>query len=71
MDDTPAPGHNKQYTDEEEQLLTVLKLSGLSWREIETEYNKSVTADRQRTASALENKWRQLFRQFTNDVWDH
>ncbi|OQE10127.1 hypothetical protein PENFLA_c001G04860 [Penicillium flavigenum] len=56
-----APGHNKQYYEEEENLLIVLKqLEGLSWPEIAVRFNESVPADRHRTASALENKWRQL-----------
>ena len=56
-----APGHNKQYYEEEEQLLIVLKqLGGLSWSEIALRFNESVPEDRHRTASALENKWRQL-----------
>ncbi|PKX91419.1 uncharacterized protein P174DRAFT_452741 [Aspergillus novofumigatus IBT 16806] len=59
-----ASGHNKTYYPSEEQLLIELKSSGLSWKEIEIEYNKNVQEDRQRTASALENKWRQLCRDF-------
>ncbi|KAJ5882313.1 uncharacterized protein N7529_000985 [Penicillium soppii] len=56
-----APGHNKQYYEEEEDLLIMLKqLGGLSWPEIAHRFNESVTDDRRRTASALENKWRQL-----------
>ncbi|KAJ5593086.1 hypothetical protein N7537_009990 [Penicillium hordei] len=56
-----APGHNKQYYKEEEQLLIVLKqLGGLSWSEIALRFNESVPEDRHRTASALENKWRQI-----------
>lgn len=57
-----ASGHNKTYYESEERLLIELKSSGLSWREIELEFNKNVQSDRQRTASALENKWRQLCR---------
>ncbi|KAJ6001638.1 hypothetical protein N7522_006865 [Penicillium canescens] len=56
-----APGHNKQYYEEEEHLLISLKqLGGLSWPEIALRFNESVPDDRHRTASALENKWRQL-----------
>lgn len=55
-----APGHNKQYYEEEEHLLIALKQLGLSWPEIALRFNESVPDDRHRTASALENKWRQL-----------
>ncbi|KAL6230749.1 hypothetical protein BDW75DRAFT_221824 [Aspergillus navahoensis] len=55
-----SSGHNKAYTPGEEKLLITLKCSGFPWRIIELEYNRRVPADRQRTASALENKWRQL-----------
>lgn len=55
-----APGHNKQYTDIEEQVLVYFKLQRLSWPRIFTEYNKRVDLDRQRTQAALETKWRQL-----------
>ncbi|KAL4929401.1 uncharacterized protein BDV17DRAFT_261762 [Aspergillus undulatus] len=55
-----SSGHNKSYNSDEEQLLITLKFSGFSWRVIEAEYNRRVPVDRQRTASALENKWRQL-----------
>lgn len=58
-----APGHNKQYYEEEENLLIVLKqIEGLSWTEIALRFNERVPDDRHRTASALENKWRQLRR---------
>ncbi|OJZ80190.1 hypothetical protein ASPFODRAFT_53828 [Aspergillus luchuensis CBS 106.47] len=57
-----ASGHNKQYYPEEELLLIQLKQSGMSWYQIEDAYNRVVQQDRQRTASALENKWRQLCR---------
>jgi hypothetical protein len=57
-------GHSKQYRPEEEELIITLKSSGLSWREIEAEYNRQVANDRQRTMSALENKWRQLFNDY-------
>jgi hypothetical protein len=55
-----APGHNKQYTEIEEQILVYFKTQCLSWPEILTEYNKRVDLDRQRTQAALETKWRQL-----------
>ncbi|OJJ66303.1 hypothetical protein ASPBRDRAFT_48959 [Aspergillus brasiliensis CBS 101740] len=57
-----ASGHNKQYYPEEEFLLIQLKQSGMSWYQIEDSYNRVVPQDRQRTATALENKWRQLCR---------
>ncbi|KAE8159250.1 hypothetical protein BDV40DRAFT_273761 [Aspergillus tamarii] len=57
-----ASGHNKNYYPEEEQLLIHFKQSGLSWIQVEDIYNRTVSRDRQRTASALENKWRQLCR---------
>ncbi|KAJ6024785.1 hypothetical protein N7540_005582 [Penicillium herquei] len=62
MDPEPhASGHNKQYFPEEEELLIALKqLGDLSWPAIAGRFNASVAYDRQRTASALENKWRQL-----------
>lgn len=55
-----ASGHNKPYDDTEEQLLVTLKGMGLSWHQIAIEFNSRVATDRQRSASALENKWRQL-----------
>ncbi|KAL4746848.1 hypothetical protein BDW72DRAFT_197319 [Aspergillus terricola var. indicus] len=64
MDAPTASGHNKQYHNNEEQLLILLKTSGLSWRQIEIEYNKNVAEDRRRTATALENKWRQLLNDY-------
>ncbi len=60
MDESLCSGHNKPYNPNEVQLLIALKSSGMPWRLIELEYNRQVPADRQRTASALENKWRQL-----------
>lgn len=57
-----ASGHNKPYNPSEEQLLIHLKLLNLSWVEIEREYNRQVAESRYRTGSALENKWRQLQR---------
>ena len=55
-----APGNNKPYTDIEMQVLIYFKNQGLSWNDIATEYNKRVDLDRERTAAALESKWRQL-----------
>lgn len=60
--DSTAPGHNKQYYPEEEDLLVSLKQLGLSWVEITHRYNQSVTTERHRTTTALENKWRQIRR---------
>lgn len=71
MDAPTASGHNKQYHNNEEQLLILLKTSGLSWRQIEIEYNKNVAEDRRRTATALENKWRQLLNDYLPKVWQN
>jgi hypothetical protein len=71
MDAPTASGHNKQYHNNEEQLLIFLKTSGLSWRQIEIEYNKNVAEDRRRTATALENKWRQLLNDYLPKVWQN
>ena len=55
-----APGNNKPYMDIEIRVLVYFKNQGLTWNDIATEYNKRVDLDRERTAAALERKWRQL-----------
>lgn len=61
--ETPS-GHNRRYYRDEEYLLVWLMNFNLSWNRIEQIYNQNVPRDRQRTARALENKYRQLLRNF-------
>lgn len=57
---TAPSGNNRKYTDEERCLLASLKQLRLSWVEIAVQFNSRVSVDRQRTASALENQWREI-----------
>ncbi|KAL4862073.1 hypothetical protein BDV12DRAFT_203412 [Aspergillus spectabilis] len=62
--DSNATGHNKEYYPYEDHILIYLKSLDLSWIHIAEEFNSRVDINRQRTAAALENKWRQLKRDF-------
>jgi hypothetical protein len=55
-----ASGSEKPYLPEEEQYLIELKNNHYSWPCIEELFRRFAKPDRQRTRSALENKWRQL-----------
>lgn len=66
-DASNASGHSKPYTTTEEQILVYFKKQGYTWPQITYEFNQRVDIDRQRTAAALESKWRQLNR-LSNDA---
>ncbi|KAJ5602073.1 hypothetical protein N7510_011607 [Penicillium lagena] len=63
--DANATGNNKEYFPHEEQILLYFKSCGLSWIHIAKEFNLRVDINRQRTPTALENKWRELNRAFS------
>lgn len=53
-------GLGKRYLPHEERRILELRAEGHLWPDIAKQFNEEVDSDRQRTAGALQNKWRSL-----------